>query len=245
MSNSLLIAVWCRTQPLTPVSHLSSGFGQNKITRAPSVELKEPLLFALLWIFDSNSGLSILQGGPIVRVDQAGFQTNRYLWKKKKRRKSSCRNHKDTKRNKQHCGFLFNKNLFKATVFISSQKKLHEYVNYTKKVTMRFTRLVMKAKRKTKLVWYEFRRYKGDNYGSSLQAHWLVSGLLSRLCWQNYLDSHRFYFHHLVLIGPARFNKPFLECSVSVSLTAEMSVSASALDWLTAYMDEGGEKDNV
>ena len=141
-----------------------------------------------------------------------------------KKKKSSCRNHNDTKRNKQHFRFLYNKNLFNATVFISPQK-LNEFVE-CKKVTTRFTTTRYKE-RKTKFVWYEFRRYKGDNYGSLLQAHWLVGGLLSRLCWQNYLDSQRFYFHLLVLIGPARFNEPFSQRSVSLSLSLALSLSLS------------------
>ena len=39
----------------------------------------------MLWIFDPDSGLLVLQNSLIVRVDQAGFHTesNHYLWKKK------------------------------------------------------------------------------------------------------------------------------------------------------------------
>ena len=60
---------------------------------------------------------------------------------------SSCHNHKDTKRNKQHFWFLYNKTFFffffffKAIVFISLQKKLQKCVEY-KKGYMRFTCLV-------------------------------------------------------------------------------------------------------
>ena len=48
--------------------------------------------------------------------------------------------------------------------------------------------------------------------------------LLSQLG-QNYLDSQRFYFHLLVLIGPARFHKSFLQCLVSLSDCEKMSLS--------------------
>ena len=37
-----------------------------------------------------------------------------------------------------------------------------------------------------------FRWYKGDKYGFLLQTHWL-SGLFSRLCWQNYLGISWFW----------------------------------------------------
>ena len=58
---------------------------------------------------------------------------------------SSFHNPKDTKRNKQHFWFLFNKTFFffliKAIVFISLQKKLQKCVEYKKGYT-RFTCLV-------------------------------------------------------------------------------------------------------
>ena len=80
----------------------------------------------MLWILDPNSGARVLQNSLIVKDEQAGFyaERNHYLW-----RKSSCANHKDLKRNKQHFRFLYKK-LFKATVFISPQKKMHEDVEY-------------------------------------------------------------------------------------------------------------------
>ena len=48
------------------------------------VELKEPPLFTTLWILDPNSGPSVIQNGPIVRVEQTGFRAerNRYLQRK-------------------------------------------------------------------------------------------------------------------------------------------------------------------
>ena len=78
------LAVWWRTQPLAVVSHLSGSFDRNKITRAPFAELKEPPLFAALWILDPNSGPSVLQNSPIVRVEQDVFhaERNRYLRRK-------------------------------------------------------------------------------------------------------------------------------------------------------------------
>ena len=105
---------------LAAVSYLPGGFGRKKTTRASFVELKEPPLLTTLWILDPKSGALVLQDGPIVRVKQAGLHTerNHYL-----RRKNYCLNHKDTKRNKQHFRFLYKK-LFKATVFMSPQKKL-------------------------------------------------------------------------------------------------------------------------
>ena len=105
-----------------------------------------------------------------------------------------------------------------------------------------------------------FRQYKGDNYGSLL-TQWL-GGLFSWLCWQNYLDSQRFYFHLLVLIGQARFNKSFSQRSVSLSDCSNVCLPSgrwkmSVSDWqkksvslslhcfgLTAYIELGGEKDN-
>ena len=45
----------------------------------------------------------------------------------------------------------------------------------------------------------------------------ILRGLFSRLCWQNYQDLQSFYFHLLVLIGPARFNKSFFAASPFLS----------------------------
>ena len=103
----------------------------------------------------------------MVRVDQAGFHAkrNHYLWKKK----SSCHNHKDTKRSKQHFWFLYKKNLFKATVFISPQKKLHEYIEYKKSQRDYLVWSGSHRERKMKFVWYEFRWFKRDTYRSSSQ----------------------------------------------------------------------------
>ena len=44
----------------------------------------------------------------------------------------SCRNHRDTKRNKQHCRLLYDNIFFKTIVFISPQKKLHKCIEYNK-----------------------------------------------------------------------------------------------------------------
>ena len=100
--------------------------------------------------------------------------------------------------------FLYNKT-FLTLLSLSRHKTLHEIYLFGRKW--------QRGKRRNESDL--FRRYKEDNYGSLLQTHWL-SGLFSRLCWQTYLDSQRFYFHLLVLIGPARFNK-FSQSSVSLS----------------------------
>ena len=98
----------------------------------------------------------------------------------------------------------------------------------------RFTRSTGSQREKRRNQSDLFRRYKGDNNGSLLQTHWL-NGLLSRLCWQNYLDSQRFYFHLLVLIGPARFTKSFSQCSVSLSDHSNVCLPSGLQKMSTSY----------
>ena len=57
---------------------------------------------------------------------------------------------------------------------------------------------------------------RGTTKDPCLEAH-LLKGLFSRVCGQNYLDSQRFYFHLLILIGPGRFNKSFFAASAFLS----------------------------
>ena len=161
---------------------------------------------------------------------------------------SSFHNHKDIKRNKQHFWFLYNKTFFKGYCLYLATKEITKMYRVEKrlhKIHLFGWKGQKERKGEISLIWIRlispflsFRWYKGDNNGFLLQTHWL-SGLFSRLCWQNYLDSQRFYFHLLVLIGPARFNKSFLRCLVSLSDHSNVCFPSGLLSSLlpTAYME--------
>ena len=78
-----------------------------------------------------------------------------------------------------YCLYLTTK---KITQMHTVQKRLYEIHSFGQKW--------LRGKRRNESDL--FRRYKGDNYRSLLQTHWF-SSLFSQLCWQNYLDSQRFY----------------------------------------------------
>ena len=73
---------------------------------------------------------------------------------------------------------------------------------------MRFTRSVRKRQREEKerrnLILLD-----GVRWTTKYPCLLLLSGLFSLLCRQHYLDSQRFYFHFLVLIGLAPFTRLF------------------------------------
>ena len=215
------------------ISSLSGNFGRDKITRAPFVELKEPPLLATLWIFWSEQRCS----SPS-EWSNCGSWLSWVPHRKESlfAKKSFCRNHNGTKRNQQHFWFLYNKTFLRL---FSPKKKLHKCIEYKKKVTRDSLVQLGVTERVRQNQSDLFRRYKRDDYGSSLQTHQL-SSLLSWPCWQNYLDSQIFCFHLLVLIKPARFHKSFLQCLVSLSDHWKMSVFPVDCPWSplqTAYIE--------
>ena len=115
--------------------------------------------------------------------------------------KSSCHNHKNTKRDKQHFRFSYNKT-FSRLVSLSHN---------------RFTRSVRKRQRENK------EDVRGTTKDPCLL---LLLSLFSRLCWQNYLDLQSFYFHLLVLIGLAWFTESFRSVRHFC-----LSFSNRSLDW--------------
>ena len=90
------------------------------------------------------------------------------------------------------------------------QKRLDEIHSFGRKVTER------KKKEKYGMSQIYPVGISETSTDPCLETH-LLRGLISRLCWQNYLDSQRFYFYLLVLIGPARFTKSFSQRSAFLS----------------------------
>ena len=186
---------WRSIQPLAGMSSSLKQFLPKLNHTAPSVELREPPLFATLWIsFYPNSGV-------LVSSDQFNWGS-RFGWnlcqkKKKKKKKnafygenSSCCNQKNTKRVKQHFRFSYNK-------FFSRQLSLLAQLESDREGEQRRNQIRPDSVRGTTM------------YPCLL----LLKGLFSRFCWQNYQDPQNFYFYLLVLIIPARLNKSFFAAS--------------------------------
>ena len=174
--------------------------------------------------FDSNSGVLVPSdrfncgswfGWDARRKEIAVYEEN-----------SSCCNQKNTERDKQHFRFSYNKS-FLRLLSLSRHRRNNTNAYSTKKVTQ--DSLVRSesdrgGKRGRNLICLN-----GVRKTTTDLCYRYIKGLFSRLCWQNYLDSQRFFFHFLVLIGPARFNKSFSQRSAFLSDSSKCLSSLQSL----------------